>query len=79
MEEQHSHPDTPQEIRRRIRAGEFDHPTARYAQGFVQVNLAIMQETLALEFLSFCIRNPAASPLFDILPPLTDEIGKIRS
>jgi len=59
----------PEEIRRRIRAGEYTDPTVNLAPGFVQANLTLLHRSLALEFMIFCIRNPVACPLLDVLEP----------
>ena len=52
-------PTQPAEIRRMIRAGEYDGVTSGLANGHVQANLAVLPRDLAFDFLLFCQRNPS--------------------
>ena len=42
------------DLRKLIRAGDYEGHTAGLAAGRLQVNLAIMPETYALDFFRFC-------------------------
>lgn len=50
-------------LRREIRAGRFDAPTAGHAPGFAQTNLVILPATDAADFAEFCRLNPRPCPL----------------
>ena len=56
-------------LRRRIRDGHFDGPTADQAPGFVQGNLVILPEEAAFDFLRFCQANPRPCPLLAVSEP----------
>ena len=56
-----------QELRRRIRSGHLQRPTAGLAPGYTQANLAIVPRELAYDFLLFCQRNPKPCPLLEVL------------
>ena len=60
---------TPRSIRQQIRNDEFEGPTVSAAPGFIQANLVMLHDSIALEFASFCVRNPLACPLLDVLAP----------
>ena len=60
---------TPHQIRQRIRAGQWRHPTAGLAPGYTQANLAVVPRALAYDFLLFCQRNPQPCPLLEVLDP----------
>jgi len=64
----------PKEIRKRIRRGEWDRPTAGLAPGYAQANLVILPERYAFDFLLFCQRNPRPCPLLEVL-----EAGRSRT
>ncbi len=51
------------DVRHAIRRGEYAFHTAGLGKGFLQVNLAILPETHALDFMRFCQRNPKPCPL----------------
>lgn len=57
------------EIRRKIRSGEWQKPTTGLAPGFTQANLVILPKKYAYDFLLFCVRNPKSCPLIEV----TDE------
>jgi uncharacterized protein YcsI (UPF0317 family) len=58
---------SPQQLRHRIRTGQWHRPTAGLAPGFAQANLAIVPRALAYDFLLFCQRNPQPCPLLEVL------------
>ena len=58
--------ETPQQVRARIRRGEWDRPTAGLCPGYVQANLAVVPKELAYDFLLFCQRNPKPCPVLDV-------------
>jgi uncharacterized protein YcsI (UPF0317 family) len=60
---------TPAAVRARIRAGELAAPTAGYARGFVQANLAVLPQRSAFDFLRYCQRNPKPCPLLAVGEP----------
>lgn len=55
-----------QELRTAIREGRYRGQTAGLADGRLQANLAILDETYALDFLRFCQRNPKPCPLVGV-------------
>ena len=57
----------PAEIRRLIRKGNWDKPTAGLAMGYAQANLVILPQKYAFDFLLFCQRNPKPCPLLEVL------------
>jgi uncharacterized protein YcsI (UPF0317 family) len=65
---------TPKEIRRLIRKGKWDKPTAGVAMGYAQANLVILSQKYAFDFLLFCQRNPKPCPLLEVL-----ETGEFRT
>jgi uncharacterized protein YcsI (UPF0317 family) len=66
----HAHP---QDIRRLIREGKWRQQTAGLAEGYVQANLAVVPEDLALQFFTFCQRNPRPCPVLEVTEPgMTD-------
>ena len=54
------------DIRKLIRAGQYDANTAGLAPGKLQCNLAILPEEFALDFLRFCQRNPKPCPVVGV-------------
>lgn len=50
-------------LRESIRRGRYRSHTAGLGKGRLQVNLAIMPESWALDFMRFCQRNPKPCPL----------------
>ncbi|MFP6850681.1 MAG: putative hydro-lyase [Pseudomonas sp.] len=72
-------PPVSQQVRLQVRRGEHLAPTANLAPGYVQANLAILPETLAADFLLFCLRNPRACPLIgvaDVGSPYIKTLGQ---
>ena len=59
----------PKEFRIIIRNKEWKGQTAGMVPGFVQANLVILPKKYALDFSSFCIRNPKPCPVLDISSP----------
>ena len=55
--------------RLKIRHGEHRGPTSGLAPGYVQGNLAILPNSLAVDFLHFCQLNPKACPLIGTSVP----------
>jgi uncharacterized protein YcsI (UPF0317 family) len=71
----------PREARRAIRSGALTGTTAAVAPGYVQANLAILPKDYALDFMTFCQRNPKPCPLLGTsepgvptLPTLADDL-----
>jgi uncharacterized protein YcsI (UPF0317 family) len=63
----------PRDIRRLIREGKWREQTAGVAEGYVQANLAVLPEELALQFFTFCQRNPRPCPVLEVTEPgMTD-------
>ncbi len=56
-------------VRRAIRNGLHRGPTAGFAPGYVQGNLAILPRALAADFLQFCRLNPKPCPLIGTSEP----------
>lgn len=61
--------DSPVAIRNASRLGQFKNPTGGLALGHVQANLAILPHKAALEFMTFCQRNPKPCPIIDVTDP----------
>ena len=57
---------TPVGARHAARFGRYTGPTAGFAPGFVQGNLAILPAEMAHEFLRFCQLNPKPCPIIGI-------------
>lgn len=55
-----------EEVRTRIRNGQYDGPTSGLAPGHVQTNLVILPEEYAFDFLKFCVRNPKPCPVLEV-------------
>lgn len=60
---------TPREFRSLARRGEWSKETYGVCRGYVQANLAIVPKDLALEFFTFCLRNPKPCPVLDVTEP----------
>jgi uncharacterized protein YcsI (UPF0317 family) len=60
---------SPQELRKRIRNGQWTQPTSGTSKGYIQANLVMMPQEQAFEFLLFCVRNPKPCPILDVLEP----------
>jgi uncharacterized protein YcsI (UPF0317 family) len=59
----------PVEARAVIRAGDYTRQTAGMAPKHVQANLCILPKELALDFSTFCQRNPKPCPLIGVGSP----------
>jgi len=60
---------TPGALRLLIRAGHFTGNTAGCCPGYVHANLVILPQEHALNFMTFCVRNPKPCPLLDVTDP----------
>ncbi len=60
-------PETPSAVRLACREGRWDRPTAGLASGRVQVNLVVVPQEAAFEFLLFCQRNPKPCPVVEVV------------
>lgn len=72
---------TPQQLRDRIRYGEYEGNTSGQCPGFVQGNVVILPADWAADFLQFCQFNPKPCPLIGMsragdyrLPELGDDL-----
>ena len=61
--------DSPAQLRRACRSGEFGGATTGHAPGRIQANLMIVPKSEAFDFLLFCQRNPKPCPLVEVLAP----------
>ena len=57
---------TQNDVRSKIRAGTYSGHTSGLADGFLQANLVILDQSYAVDFMSFCKRNPKACPLVGV-------------
>jgi uncharacterized protein YcsI (UPF0317 family) len=57
---------SPEEVRRVIRTGQHTTETAGLAMGYIQGNLVVLPEKYALDFATFCQRNPKPCPLIAV-------------
>lgn len=57
---------SPREARLLFRAGQFAGYTSCFSAGYVQANLCILPQEYALDFATYCQRNPKACPLIAI-------------
>lgn len=62
----HAHP---RDIRPLIREGKWQEHTIGLAEGYVQANLVVVPEELALQFFTFCQRNPRPCPVLEVTEP----------
>jgi len=66
-------------LRRRIREGKFNSPTAGHCKGFVQANLVAIPEKFREDFEFFCMKNPKPCPLLEVIGPgsyITKKLAK---
>ena len=54
------------EVRSKIRAGAYCDQTSGLANGFLQANLVILEQSHAFDFMRFCQRNPKSCPLVGV-------------
>lgn len=68
----------PGEIRKLIREGVIDFPTAGMCRGYAQANLIILPPEYAGDFEEFAKRNPFPCPILEIIrgTPETHDIGE---
>jgi uncharacterized protein YcsI (UPF0317 family) len=62
-------PESPAQLRKLIRSGEWRTPTTGVTLGYVQANLAMLPREEAFNFLLFCVRNPKSCPILEVLEP----------
>ena len=60
---------SPRKLRSLIRARKWNTPTSGAAPGYLQANLVMLPAEAAFDFLLFCVRNPKACPILDVLEP----------
>jgi len=60
---------TPKELRKLSAEAGFSKPTAGFCDGYVQANMVALPQQYALEFESFCRKNPKPCPLLEIIGP----------
>ncbi len=56
----------PKDFRNLVRKGEWTASTEGACHGYAQANLIIVPENVALDFFTFCHRNPRPFPLLDV-------------
>lgn len=61
--------ETAAEVRRLARAGAWSGTTAGHAPTVHQANLVVLPSVVAVEFASFCSRNPKPCPLLEVTTP----------
>jgi uncharacterized protein YcsI (UPF0317 family) len=66
----------PRALRAAIRRGDWSGPTAGLAPGAAQANLVVLPEADALDFLRFCVRNPAPCPVLEVTDRGSPEPGQ---
>jgi uncharacterized protein YcsI (UPF0317 family) len=57
---------SPREARLLFRAGQYSGYTSSFCEGYVQGSLCILPQEYALDFATYCHRNPKAAPLIAI-------------
>src|ERR1041384_3601741 len=57
---------SPREARLLFRTGQYSGYTSSYCEGYIQANLCILPQEYALDFATYCQRNPKACPLLAI-------------
>ncbi len=68
----------PSEVRKLIREGVIDYPTAGMCGGYAQANLIILPPEYAIDFEEFCKKNPFPCPVLEIVrgTPETHDMGE---
>jgi len=56
----------PVEVRKMIRNGDIQGPTAGFCRGYAQGNLVVLPKSLAYDFLLFAHRNPKPCPILEV-------------
>ena len=59
----------PKDFRNLVRKGEWTASTEGVCVGYAEANLVIVPKDVALDFLTFCHRNPRPFPLLDVTEP----------
>ncbi len=54
------------DVRSKIRAGSYCDHTSGLADGFLQANLVILEQSYASDFMKFCLQNPKPCPLVGV-------------
>jgi uncharacterized protein YcsI (UPF0317 family) len=70
--------ESPAELRRACREGNFQEQTSGHCSGYAQANLCILPKEYAFDFLLFCQRNPKPCPLLHVLEPGEFMFGEIN-
>jgi uncharacterized protein YcsI (UPF0317 family) len=65
------------EVRHAIRRGELHGPTAGFAPGHVQGNLAVLPAADAADFLRYCQLNPKPCPLIGVSSPGSGRVPEL--
>jgi uncharacterized protein YcsI (UPF0317 family) len=61
--------DEAREARMTMRRGQWKGPTVGKVPGYVQCNLVVLPQSLAYDFLLYCVRNPKPCPLLEVTDP----------
>lgn len=64
------------ELRKATRNKRWHGSTNGVCPGYVQTNLVILPEEFAFDFTVFCLRNPKACPILEILDPGDPKINE---
>jgi uncharacterized protein YcsI (UPF0317 family) len=70
---------SPHEARLLFRTGQYAGYTSSFCEGYIQANLCILPQKYALDFATYCQRNPKACPLIaigDVGDPLLPLLGE---
>lgn len=70
---------SPREARLLFRAGEYAGYTSGFCEGYIQGSLSILPQKYALDFATYCQRNPKACPLLaigDVGDPFLPMLGE---
>ncbi len=60
---------SPADFRKAVRQGRWRKPTAGCCSGYTQLNLVVLPEKYAVDFQSFCEKNPKPCPLLETVGP----------
>ena len=58
---------SPRDVRMAIRNDDLQRPTSGLAPGHLQANLVVVPQSVAFDFLLFCLRNPKPCPILEVL------------
>jgi uncharacterized protein YcsI (UPF0317 family) len=67
------------EVRAQTRSGALSGPTCGLAPDYLQANLVIVSEDIAMDFMRFCHRNPKPCPILEVMEPGTFEPRHLAS